>query len=144
MHIAKTYNDLLSTNRQFLKGLIRATPWHYGPIDDETYPLIKILVKINKHILTTCSQPHTENQRAYIEAIVPNELIDKLLQLDRSKYIIITWKGNQPRTIHGDYKELVIDLKGEPCINLTRERYLIFMTKKVWILLKNTMPVVIT
>ena len=119
---AKTFADLLFANRLFLGGKIYRTPWHCEPIDEETYPLVKMLIMINNHILTTCSQPHTEHQRAFIDAIVPNELVDKIIKnLDQNKYIIITSHNDQLQTIHNDYKPMVQMLGGDKCINLTRE-----------------------
>lgn len=44
----KTYKDLLKANVAFLRGKISETPYHLGPIDEETIPLVNDLVKINE------------------------------------------------------------------------------------------------
>ncbi|KAF4547368.1 Hypothetical protein D9617_44g038900 [Elsinoe fawcettii] len=45
---------------RFLRGDgLVATPWHFGPLDRETEPLIKGLLEIQSYgALTICSQPH--------------------------------------------------------------------------------------
>lgn len=43
----QSYRDLQDVNILFLQGVLKKTPYHYGPIDDETIPLLEKLVTIN-------------------------------------------------------------------------------------------------
>lgn len=54
----QTYPELCETNILFLEGKLPMTPYHLGPIDDETIPLVKKLVEINRRgFLTISGQP---------------------------------------------------------------------------------------
>lgn len=54
----KNYQDLVEASVGFLEGKVSGTPVHPGPIDKETIPLVKDLVKINKlGFVTTQGQP---------------------------------------------------------------------------------------
>jgi hypothetical protein len=43
----KTYRDLQDSNILFLEGGLNRTPYHHGPVDPETIPLLNDLVNIN-------------------------------------------------------------------------------------------------
>lgn len=43
----KTYDDLIKANVAFLQGRVIAAPYHPGPVDEETIPLLGNLIKIN-------------------------------------------------------------------------------------------------
>jgi hypothetical protein len=54
----QTYPELCEANIRFLKGELPMTPYHLGPIDEETVPLVKKLVEINRRgFLTVNGQP---------------------------------------------------------------------------------------
>ena len=54
----KSYDDLIKANVAFLQGKVRRTPYHCGPIDNETIPLVEDLVKINNYgFISTNGQP---------------------------------------------------------------------------------------
>lgn len=55
---AKTYADLIRANCAFLRGELSSTPYHLGPIDPETVPLVSNLLALHSYgILTYCGQP---------------------------------------------------------------------------------------
>lgn len=57
----KTFDEIKKNNIRFLKGKISSTPYCVS-IDEETYPMLKNLIKINKKgILTFDSQPNIDN-----------------------------------------------------------------------------------
>ena len=45
---ATTFKNLVCLNIAFLKGILNGTPYHHGPIDDETIPLLSQLIQLNK------------------------------------------------------------------------------------------------
>ncbi len=54
----ETYDDLIRTNVAFLEGRMDRTPYHFGPIDPETAPLVPRLVQLNKlGFVSTNGQP---------------------------------------------------------------------------------------
>lgn len=56
---ATDFSQLCALNRQFLLGKIPETPYHCGPIEDETRPLVNGLLKLHDfHLLTDNSQPY--------------------------------------------------------------------------------------
>lgn len=55
---AQTFCELLNLNKEFLSGMSHVTPYHVGPIDPETIPLVPGLLKLHKlRIFTVSSQP---------------------------------------------------------------------------------------
>ncbi|KAK0514279.1 hypothetical protein JMJ35_002896 [Cladonia borealis] len=56
---AKDFSDLCALNRKFILSEIPCTPYHLGPLDDETIPLMKSLLKLHDlRLLTDSSQPY--------------------------------------------------------------------------------------
>ena len=56
---AEDFSQLLGLNRKFLSGQIPGAPYHRGPIDKETNPLLFDLLKLHDFgLLTTRSQPY--------------------------------------------------------------------------------------
>jgi hypothetical protein len=54
----QTYTDLLQANIAFLEGQLLQSPYHLGPIDEETVPLLPKLTQLNRlGFLTVNSQP---------------------------------------------------------------------------------------
>jgi hypothetical protein len=138
----KTYKDLIATNVAFLQGKLPYTPYHGGPIDPETVPLMKSLVKINKAgFLSIEGQPsshevkfveHTwkdnegktagnwwyaNEQKSYICGFMPKEHLEKFIR----------FMGNK----HDYYYQLVINCTPTQMLfttfptspyNVTRER----------------------
>lgn len=45
---ARTFADLVDLNVRFLRGELTETPYHLGPVDDETIPLLSRLVRVNQ------------------------------------------------------------------------------------------------
>jgi hypothetical protein len=61
MNSWKSFDDIKKLNILFLKKKISSTPYSVS-IDEETYPMLKTLIKINKKgILTFDSQPNINN-----------------------------------------------------------------------------------
>lgn len=78
----QNYSDLQFMMQEFLMGVVQATPWHLGPVDKETIPLLDDLRKINAlGMITVESQPglvdkkYNIAQRSYLEAIVPKYIV---------------------------------------------------------------------
>lgn len=52
------YKDLVNLNVKFIKGELSQTPYHLGPLDSETLPLVEKLIKMHaRGILTLEGQP---------------------------------------------------------------------------------------
>ena len=63
--VCEDFDQLIELNRKFLKGDIKSTPYHLGPIDTETAPLVQDLLRLHDFkLLTFCSQP-LENQESF-------------------------------------------------------------------------------
>jgi hypothetical protein len=57
---AKTYKDVVAANVLFLEGKLSRSPYHYGPIDEETVPIVNDLIRLNQcGFITVQSQPAT-------------------------------------------------------------------------------------
>lgn len=55
------YLKVLKLNRRFIRGELCCTPYHFGPLDKETYPLRANLLRFHDFgLLTTNSQPFQE------------------------------------------------------------------------------------
>jgi hypothetical protein len=84
---AKSFSDLCVLNRKFLRGEIEETPYHCGPIVEETIPLVESLLRLHDfQMLTHNSQPYTDaypslfegkwyqgKQRPYVSFVVPRK-----------------------------------------------------------------------
>jgi hypothetical protein len=104
----KTYKDFIATNVAFLQGRMSATPYHLGPIDPETIPLVKNLVSINKAGFfslvgqpalkeTVFVEPWKENgetggnvwveteQKSYISGFMPKGHLEKFICFMKDK-----------------------------------------------------------
>lgn len=58
---AKDFSDLITLNQKFLLGHIPETPFHCGPIDEETIPLVPGLLELHKFgLFTIGSQPYEQ------------------------------------------------------------------------------------
>ena len=56
---AETFPDLITLNRRYLQGDIPTTPYHCGPIEEETHQLVSGLLRLHDFgILTYQSQPY--------------------------------------------------------------------------------------
>lgn len=97
----QTYKQLLDTNIKFLKGEIEETPYHGGPVDTETLPLLEDLVMLNeKGFFTVSSQPsmktkvfvdktwkkngiiqgnwwYESEQKSYVEGYIPKDQLSE-------------------------------------------------------------------
>ncbi|KAF2229456.1 hypothetical protein EV356DRAFT_521087 [Viridothelium virens] len=86
----ETYSDVINLNMKFLRGDINYTPYHLGPLDPETEPLVPDLLKLHEYgVLTITGQPadyqflrRTRSsgsyfvqfeQRAVIEFLIPGD-----------------------------------------------------------------------
>jgi len=54
---ATCFDDLVKSNVEFLKGNIKNTPYHDGPLDDESTMIVDKLIELCKkyNVITTCS-----------------------------------------------------------------------------------------
>lgn len=82
----KAWISLLENNIIFLKGKAKEPPPYYCTtfVDEETFPLVDLLVKMNsKGFYTTSSQPGMGNnnadhkQRAYVTGFITKDLLKK-------------------------------------------------------------------
>ena len=63
-----SYEELIQTNIAFIEGKIKFSPYHRGPIDPETIPLLGDLIEINrKGFISTCGQPFIESEIGFNE-----------------------------------------------------------------------------
>ncbi len=79
----KTYDDLIKANVAFLEGKVEATPYHHGPVDPETAPLLEDLIFLNKKgFLSVNGQP------ALIEkGVVPSQCEDSEEKCEQKWYL---------------------------------------------------------
>ena len=53
------FTALLDLNKKFLQGKIFSSPYHYGPIEEETHSVVPSLLKLHeRQIFTWSSQPY--------------------------------------------------------------------------------------
>ena len=88
----RTYKDLIKTNVAFLQGKIYHTPYHLGPIDPETIPLVQNLVRINEMgFFSTSGQPAL-TETVFIEPWKNNETGrtggNKWFETEQKSYIV--------------------------------------------------------
>lgn len=103
---ATTFKNLVCLNIAFLKGILTETPYHVGPIDNETIPLLSQLIQLNKKgFLSTSGQPgiisdfispidgiyYQENQKSFIRGYIYKSLSEKLQLFIQNKpfYMVI-------------------------------------------------------
>jgi hypothetical protein len=76
--VRRATDAIATTTLQWLRGERSGTPWHPGPPDAETWPLVEDLVRVNEAGLATLSsQPGTRGevrgmpveQRAYVDGV---------------------------------------------------------------------------
>jgi hypothetical protein len=83
---ATDFSHLWALNRKFLLGEIPETPYHAGPIDDETIPLVEGLLKLHDfRLLTDGSQPY-EHQHAF-------RLGEEWAEYQQRPYVTFTMPG---------------------------------------------------
>ena len=58
------FTALLELNKEFLQGEISSSPYHDGPIKEETHSLVPSLLKLHeRQIFTWCSQPYLRERK---------------------------------------------------------------------------------
>lgn len=58
------FTDLLELNKKFLRGEISSSPYHYGPIEEETHSLVPSLLKLHeRRIFTWGIQPYLRKRK---------------------------------------------------------------------------------
>lgn len=101
---AEDFSDLLVLNQKFLLGEIPETPYHCGPIDDETIPLVESLLRLHDfQLLTDNSQPY-EHKR-------PFRLGDDWAEYEQRPYVSFTMSA-----LPGWDRELLALLRHQPDI----------------------------
>ena len=83
MDLDQSFDDLINNNIEFIKGNIKETIYHLGPLDEETLPHVDELININNAgYLTVESQPGlvSENllQRGYLKFYTHNKNLSKV------------------------------------------------------------------
>lgn len=135
---AKTYADLIAANVLFLEGTLRQSPYHYGPIDKETEPILQDLIKLNKlGFITVQSQPagsevgfvnkiwyvhgeqmgnwwYASEKKPFVEGYLPINELERFIQFMRKYpeyyYNIYTMENNSTKGLFGRFfKEHRID-----------------------------------
>jgi hypothetical protein len=97
-----TYSDLLDVNVRFLEGKITQTPYHFGPVDPETLPLLPDLIRINKagfHSMggqPACKERFESrgryydlHQKSYIDGIIPKAMAAHLTAFLRNQPVYV-------------------------------------------------------
>lgn len=58
------FTALLELNSKYLRGEIASSPYHYGPIEEETHSLVPSLLKLHeRQLFTWSSQPYLRERR---------------------------------------------------------------------------------
>ena len=78
----RTYRDLIRANIAFLKGKLKRSPYHLGPIDAETLPLMESLVQINKYGFISIEGQPASHEIEYIPET------KKYLEIRQKPYIL--------------------------------------------------------
>lgn len=95
--LAKTFEDFSKLNIEFLEGKHYTTPWHGGPIEDETFTVLNEMKELNRlGFLTASSQPgeigNGYTQNAYVEGLVSIDVAKKLAKLsEQHSSIEVVW-----------------------------------------------------
>lgn len=105
----QTYDDLIAANLAFLRGEITRTPYHLGPVSEETRPLLDKLIRINAHgFVSTNGQPgdlktgysakqkwyYAIRQKPYITGFLPGAYLDAF----------VAFMANPTRSSQYDYR----------------------------------------
>lgn len=92
--LTQTYDELIAANLAFLRGEITRTPYHLGPVSEETRPLLDKLIRINAHgFVSTNGQPgnlrtgynakqkwyYAIRQKPYITGFLPGAYLDAFI-----------------------------------------------------------------
>lgn len=89
--------DLRDLMLRFLDGDIKWTAWHAGPLDPESEKILTELRRLTElGVITIGSQPGTHDQRAYVEAVVEDELVGLLR--DAAEAHGYLWSENDQRS----------------------------------------------
>jgi hypothetical protein len=100
---AKSFEEFSKLNIEFLEGKHYSTPWHGGPIENETFDVLNEMKKLNSlGFITASSQPgkieYDYTQNAYVEGLVSIEAAKKLETLSNNyPSIAITWLPSRNR-----------------------------------------------
>lgn len=106
-----TFDELQDLMLDFLNGDLETTPWHLGPVDDETNLIIYKLKTINDlGFVTTDSQPGicqeitspegkkwNERQRGYITGFMEKGKFKKFVKKIMNCDVMIIENGNPPK-----------------------------------------------
>jgi hypothetical protein len=140
--------ELIQANVQFLKGYLNRSPYHCGPIDTETLPMLEDLVELNElGCITINSQPpidefyfldsmcHQTQQKSYVEGYMLASILDEFVRFMKEYDEKYSYKIYTIHNISGIRKwiyklinlsDIRVDLHIDHCKNisenLTRER----------------------
>ncbi len=91
---SKTFSDLCQANIRFLNGELDRSPWNYGPICTETYPILNELIEMNQRgLLTTDSQPGCQIKNYLGRDYLQNAYVTFICRVDKAYHIISHLKG---------------------------------------------------
>lgn len=101
-YTASSLDEYKSLTKEFLRGQLKSTLWHYGPLEDESKTLVSDLQFINTlGLIPTNSQPgvfwnplHRLQQRAYIEGFTTLEKADRIAQKAQKYSLTVHTKQN--------------------------------------------------
>lgn len=113
---ASTYREVLNLNKAFIRGERKTTVYHYGPLNEETTPLISNILRLHEYgFLTHGGQPYqndgpcpsddyvfaeTEDacmewrQRPYLDFLVPCTEVSTTSVLPRCEFERLLSGGN--------------------------------------------------
>jgi hypothetical protein len=66
-HQVRTYRELQDVNIQFLRGEIQKTPYHGGPVDSETIPLLSDLIRLNELGFVTVGGQPAQDETKFVK-----------------------------------------------------------------------------
>jgi hypothetical protein len=91
---SQNFADLCQANIRFLNGELDTSPYHLGPINSETYPILDDIIELNKRgLLTTNSQPGCQIIDYLGKDYQQNAYITFICRVDMAYYILSHLEG---------------------------------------------------
>ncbi len=134
----KSYNDLTNANVAFLEGRMNETPYHGGPLDPETAPLVPRLVQLNKlGFVSTNGQPAEiretrtmrNEQRSFIDGFMLARHLPRLEAYAKEKirdgyyFIVSSLSTDAPQILFHTFPKRMLEYSTHwksACYNVTR------------------------
>jgi hypothetical protein len=101
----RNFKELLRVNAAFLRGEVNGTPYHLGPIADETGPIAKELIELHEKygVMTINGQPGTCTYEEWIEPWTDEELKQSgggvFLDMEQAPYLILVIEAKDEQKV---------------------------------------------